>query len=290
MNLRLFTEILGRNFPQLSVDSINQIFGGWDSYVFEINDDLIFKFPKNPEIENTIKKEIRLLPELAKVLSVKVPVSSFVGEHEDKVFFGYRKIQGLPLVSCDYNSADLADQVAHLISEIHGFPAHKALTLGVPKLKWRSEYAGFYHKVKRRIFPLMNASLQEKAVSVLEGFLDNDDHFQFEPVFTHHDLSADGHILCDPKRGEITGIIDWGDAVIGDPAIDFTGLYWDCGEQFAKNALAKYDGMVDDTFWERTVFYYRIGGFYEIEHGQVTQDETHVQKGLSHLSKTLQQV
>ncbi len=288
MNLALFAEILDRSFPQLSVDSIKQIFGGWDSFAFEINDDLIFKFPKSPEIENTIRKEIRLLPELAKVLSVEVPVSSFVGEHEGKAFFGYWKIQGVPLVSCDYHSADLADRVARLISEIHGFPVHKAVTLGVPRLKWRSEYAGLYRKVKKRIFPLMNASLQEKAATVLEGFLDKKDHFRFEPVFIHHDLSADGHILCDPKRNEITGIIDWGDAVFGDPAIDFTGLYWDCGEQFTKNVLAKYVGMVDDTFWERTVFYYKIGGFYEIEHGLLTDDETHVQKGLSHLSRTLQ--
>ncbi len=289
MNLRLFTEIVGRNFPQISVDSIKQIFGGWDSYVFEINDGLIFKFPKSAEIENTIKKEIRLLPELAKVLSVKIPISKFIGEYKGKIFFGYQKIQGLPLVSCDYSSGDLADQVADTIREIHGFPARKAMALDVPKLTWRSEYADFYSKVKRRIFPLMNKSLQEKAVSVLEGFLEDDDNFQFEPVFIHHDLGADGHILCDPARGKITGIIDWGDAVIGDPAIDFTGLYWDCGEKFAKKALAKYDGTVDDTFWERTVFYYKIGGFYEIEHGMVTDDEVHIKKGLSHLTKSLQQ-
>lgn len=212
-----------------------------------------------------MQKEINLLPELAKVLSVQIPNFEFIGRYNIVVFVGYQKILGLPLASCDYNRGSLDDQLPKLITEIHCFPVHKARALKVPKSNWRWEYVEFYSRVRDNAFPLMNETLQEKAVSVWEGFLDNEDNFRFEPTFIHRDLSGDAHILCDPRRAEITGIIDWEDASIGDPAIDFTGVYWDCGKKFTKRVLAKYGGKVDETFWERTVFYYKIGAFHEIE-------------------------
>lgn len=287
MDIKICSKIIEKNFPQIHIGNIEQIFEGWDFDVFEVNGELIFRFPKRHEIEGTMQKEINLLPELAKVLSVSIPDFEFVSEYNKKMFVGYRKILGLPLASCDYSSGNLADQLAKVITEMHRFPVLKATELKVPKINWRREYVEFYDRVRDKAFPLMNEALQEKAVSVWEGFLDDKDNFRFEPVFIHHDLSGCEHILCDPERGEITGIIDWGDAAIGDPAIDFTGIYWDCGEEFTKQVLVKYGGKVDETFWERTVFYYKIGAFHEIEYGQLINDDVHIKNGLEFLSKTL---
>jgi aminoglycoside 2''-phosphotransferase len=162
-----------------------------------------------------------------------------------------------------------------------------ATKLKVPRPNWRREYEEFYSRVKDKAFPLMNKSLQERAASVWEGYLENDDNFQFEAVFIHRDLSGDQHILCDPEKEKITGIIDWEDATIGDPAIDFTGIYWDCREKFTKQVLARYGGEVDKTLWERMIFYYKIGAFHEIAYGQLIEDDAHVKEGLKHLSKVL---
>lgn len=287
MDVELCIRAIRKNFPQIHIDSVARISGGWDSHVFEVNGDLIFRFPKWPETERSMQKEISLLPELAKLFPVRIPDFRFIGEYDKKVFVGYRKITGLPLASCNYGSGKLADQTAKVITEIHRFPVHKATELKVPKTNWRREYAEFYESVRDKAFPLMNEAFQEKAVSVWKGFLDNEDNFQFEPVFIHRDLSGDAHILCDPERDRITGIIDWGDAVIGDPAIDFTGIYWDCGEEFTRRVLATYAGKVDGTFWERAVFYYKIGAFHEIIYGQLIDDDAHIRNGLEFLSKTL---
>ena len=43
----------------------------------------------------------------------------------------------------------------------------------------------------------------------------------------------------------MTGIIDWGDAVIGDPAIDFACLYAWYGKSWLENVLAHYTGKLD---------------------------------------------
>lgn len=287
MNIKLCTRIIEKNFPQIHIDGIVPVFGGWASDVFEVNGKLIFRFPKWPEIESAIQKEINLLPELAKVLSVRIPNFEFIGRYNKVVFVGYQKIPGLPLASCDHSRGSLADQLAMLITEIHRFPVHQAMKLKVPKINWHREYVEFYSRVRDKAFPLMNEALLEKAVSVWEGFLDDEDNFWFEPVFIHRDLSGDAHILCNPRRAEITGIIDWEDASIGDPAIDFTGVYGDCGKDFTKRVLAKYGGKVDETFWERTIFYYKIGAFHEIAYGQLINDDAHIKNGLKHLSKVL---
>ncbi len=287
MNIKLCTEVIEKSFPQICIDKIVPVLGGWDSDVFEVNGKLIFRFPKWPVIESGMQKEIALLPELAKVLSVQIPNFEFIGKHNRMVFVGYQKIPGLPLASCDFQRGNLADQLAKTITEIHRFPVHKATKLKVPYANWRSEYVEFYESVREKIFPLMKNPLPRKAASVWEGFLDNDDNFQFEPVFIHRDLSGDQHILCDPNGAEITGIIDWEDASVGDPAIDFTGVYWDCGEDFTRHVLAKYGGEVDETFWERVVFYYKIGAFHEIRYGQLINNDAHIKSGLDFLSKTL---
>ena len=37
-------------------------------------------------------------------------------------------------------------------------------------------------------------------------------------------------------------VIDWGRAMIGDPALDFVGLLAGCGAEFGERALASYTG------------------------------------------------
>jgi aminoglycoside phosphotransferase (APT) family kinase protein len=50
----------------------------------------------------------------------------------------------------------------------------------------------------------------------------------YVPTLAHNDFGIE-HILVDPAMRRITGIIDWGDAAIADPAYDFGKLYRDLG-------------------------------------------------------------
>lgn len=51
------------------------------------------------------------------------------------------------------------------------------------------------------------------------------------------------HILLDSTGREVTGIIDWCDIAIGDPAVDLTGLFHWCGELFPRSGLSNYTGL-----------------------------------------------
>ena len=75
--------------------------------------------------------------------------------------------------------------------------------------------------------------------------------------FIHHDLTPD-HVLVDPKTGQLRGILDWTDAILGDPARDFAGLAAYRGWSFAEEVLQGYSLPVDKGFQERMRFMARL--------------------------------
>jgi aminoglycoside phosphotransferase (APT) family kinase protein len=68
----------------------------------------------------------------------------------------------------------------------------------------------------------------------------------------HGDL-FDEHLLLD-DAGCVSGIIDWGDACLADPALDFAGLYAWLGEEFVRQVLDHYGGPVDAAIMQQIAF------------------------------------
>jgi aminoglycoside 2''-phosphotransferase len=101
-------------------------------------------------------------------------------------------------------------------------------------------------------------------------------------VLLHADLGGE-HILWDADRGVIGGVIDWGDAKVGNPALDFTGLLDDFGPRFLKEVLGSYEGPADEGLLERTSFYAQLIPVYEILFGLEMRIEVHVKEGLERL-------
>ena len=71
------------------------------------------------------------------------------------------------------------------------------------------------------------------------------------PEFCHADFDLD-HLLLDRETGAVTGVIDWADAYLGDPTIDFAALEIRCGDEFVARMLDAYEP--DD----RAAFHRRI--------------------------------
>ena len=88
---------------------------------------------------------------------------------------------------------------------------------------------------------------------LLRRYLENDTPVSFEGAasLVHHDLWAE-HILVDGRSGRVSGIIDWDDTVVGDPAIDFACLYTWYGESLLENVLGHYTGKLDAGVISRT--------------------------------------
>jgi aminoglycoside 2''-phosphotransferase len=102
----------------------------------------------------------------------------------------------------------------------------------------------------------------------------------------HGDLAPE-HILCNPEAGSITGVIDWGDACLGDPALDFAGLFSLGGEKLVDRVLAYYPRPLDETFRRRVRFYHTIAPAYEIRYALTCDDRLRLQRSVETLSERL---
>lgn len=114
-------------FPELQVNSISEIPGGWDSDVLVVNERWVFRLPKRPEVKEWITKEISLLPQLEPVLPVPVPRFEFVCPEHGVV--GYTKIEGTPLIRGLFPNVAmkrLARQLGAFLTALHRFPVSRA--------------------------------------------------------------------------------------------------------------------------------------------------------------------
>jgi aminoglycoside phosphotransferase (APT) family kinase protein len=85
-------------------------------------------------------------------------------------------------------------------------------------------------------------------------------------VLAHADLGAE-HIL--EHDGALTGVIDWSDAALTDPALDFARLYRDFGPDFLTTALDAYGGLADtEDAMTRITFYARCAALEDLAYGR----------------------
>ena len=101
-------------------------------------------------------------------------------------------------------------------------------------------------------------------------------------VFSHNDLGIE-HIVVVPATGAITGVIDWSDAALTDPARDFGLLYRDLGPAALTAALASYQAGDIGTLRERAAFHARCGLLEDLAYGHRTGLSAYVDKSLAAL-------
>jgi aminoglycoside 2''-phosphotransferase len=268
MDIHSCRRVLESAFPDVSIRSCHAIVEGWDSFVLEVNGDLIFRFPRRQDVVVQQEREIRFLPELSSVLPVEAPRFEFVSRDDSRdppVFVGYPKIRGLPLsreMLCDDGlRRSIARGLAEVLSALHGMPLDGPLIDVFPSStadRLREDYINLYRYALREIFPLLTIRAREFESRWWTEFVADDTNLTYEAALVHADLGPE-HILCDYDRRLVAGIIDWGDALIGDPAMDFAGLLHDPGVEFAEEVLSYYGRETGGNFMSRVRFYHRLG-------------------------------
>ncbi len=93
---------------------------------------------------------------------------------------------------------------------------------------------------------------------------------------THNDLGM-VHILA--EAGRISGIIDWSDACLGDPAKDFVGVLAAGGWPAVHATLATY-GPMPPGFEDRIGFFAWVAPIHDILYGLRTGQPEHVRDGI----------
>lgn len=263
-------------FPGLGpLETFEAVGGGWDVFTYVANDRWIVQFPRLPGTDEMLRREATVLEGLQGEVSGELPAPSFVVE--EPACLVYRRIEGAP-VDDPAAPGIWPERLGRFLYDLHLVPPEFAGLRASGPDPWRGAYRAELDGFARRVLPMLEPDERDAAVRMFRAFVDDDRNFRFATGVVHRDLGPD-HVLLTPD-GDLAGVIDWGDAGVGDPAIDFAWLLHrapDAGER----ALAAYGGAADERFRERARFYDRIGPWYEVTHGLDTDRPAFVRSGLA---------
>lgn len=303
LDLEQVRRAVSDQFPDLRVERVEPLGSGWDNDSFLIDDAWVFRFPRRREVADAIERETEVVSMVAGPLGergVRVPIVERYGQPSDDFpyqFVGYRKLPGVPAddprlglnesdpVANDF-LAMLARHLGAALSVIHGLDVHRAEALNVPLEPYGP---GPWYAEAREIAEdlLTRETASDLPDHLADPIRDCIQWLRDAPpvpadlegplIFIHNDVSPD-HLLVDPRTGRLSGILDWGDAALGDPAFDFGVLAPWRGWRFALDVLDAYDLGVDEHFRERLRFLTRVASLVWLHDAHV-RDEAHLKGG-----------
>lgn len=260
--------------------SLRPITGGWASWTFDVADPdgspWILRIARTAEINAAHRREERILPLLHEALSFAVPLPEHHGEWHGQRFLAYRKLRGRPL-----RAGDRHDAVAGMLRELHAFPVDVASEALGTTSSWREEYARLREEFEQAAIGQLDPPLAAAVRREYDRFLGAS--MDFTPALVHRDLGTE-HILVDPATGTPTGMIDFEDAAVGDPAIDFVGLLATLGDAATAEILSAYGSPIDA---ERLRFYWWLGALHALDYGIANDDDQIVRDAIDGLRKRL---
>jgi aminoglycoside phosphotransferase (APT) family kinase protein len=279
----LVHDVVAAHLPDYRVDSVVPIGEGLDNVAYEVNGELIVRFSRDPDPAR-LDNEARLLAAVAGVSPLAVPQPIFtVAELGCLAYF---KLQGVPLLDLprrelSAHGASIAAVLGELLTAMHAVPVELVTELvdrdEYPLADRRRDAAAAYATVAGRI-----PAMHHRAVETFLNAPPPPD--RYAPVFSHNDLGIE-HVLVDPAGWTVTGIIDWSDAAIADPAYDFGLIYRDLGPAAADRAIRGYRTDANDVsaLRLRAVFHARCTVFEDLAYGIETGRDTYTEKSLAAL-------
>ena len=286
---------------------IHPIKGGWSYWTFEIeyrcrdehtefsNPGWIFRFPRNSVVAENLRKEQAVLPVVAPQVEFAVPCFEYVGTWRGQPYAGYRRIPGRPLSSRPYTHTKLAGEVAESIaaalSSLHDIPASlvsEACGVDPTVEAWRQRYDELRETVRISISPLLDSRMREAVERGFDRFLDKELSTLEDVALVHCDLGCE-HILIGENGMAVTGLIDFEDVTIGDPAIDFVGIYVTYGMEAVERTREGYQRAagvqraMDVNFVNRLSFYTWMASCHEVIYGLEEGRTDLVEEGISGL-------
>lgn len=291
---------LGRHLPGHADAPVVPLGAGLDNVAYEAGGELVLRRPRGDDSGGddsggdgsggddsgarlgAVRREAALLTAVAAVSSLPVPEPVFVDE--PTAILAYRKLPGVPLhLNPVADPVALAAPLAEFLSGLHtalddGDSPLSALVEvdDTPGEQWLADAKASYDTAAAVIAPAQRGRVEAFLSAPPPG----------PPrrlTFCHNDLGAE-HLLVD--GASITGVIDWTDAAIADPAADVARLYRDLGPDVAERIIGRYGGDPDAVGLERVAFYARCALLEDIAYGIESGAEEYARLGLAHLDRT----
>ena len=273
-------DLLAAALPDYRVTRIAPLGEGMENTAYQVDDDLVLRLSKDDDPEATIAREAGLLAFLADYATLTIPVPVFAAG----TAMAYRMLPGTPVFDLpaswrDRNGTRVAAQLGEFLAALHRIPldliADWARVEDDPLSVWLDDAAGSYAVAVNRIPPCHRAAIETFLAAGLP---------KSEPrrVFSHNDLGIE-HVLVDARTAAVTGVIDWTDAAVGDPAYDPGLILRDLGPTALDAVLACWPADERPALAERAVFYARCSALEDLEFGLTPGRDRYAGKAIASL-------
>lgn len=188
---------------------------GTDNGIWRLGDDLVVRLPRIDRAVGQVEREATWLPRLAPLLPISVPEPVALGEPAEGYPYPWAVHRWIPGRAAALDTIDdpvtFGSDLAQVVRRLQRVP-----TDGAPPARNRARPLREYDESTRRAIEgaghLIDA---DAATAVWEQALDAPSH-DGQPVWVHGDLEGN----CLVRDGRLCGLVDWGSACAGDPAVD----------------------------------------------------------------------
>ena len=248
----LVRALLVDQFPELDSASSRLLGEGWDNAVWLVEERLAFRFPRRAIAAPLVEREVAVLPRLAPLVPVRVPIPEQLGRPSERYpwsFFGAQLLPGREPADSQLSECDrvgIGAELGAFLRALHAPDTRKAVdpeeALPLDPNR-RSDMVFRVERTRGELQALAEAGLWQlraKAHEILDAA--NELAPSSDLALVHGDLHL-RHVLVD--RGSLSGVIDWGDVCLADPAIDLV-LYWSVLPPAGRAAFLDAYGSVDE--------------------------------------------
>lgn len=212
---------------------------------FSSGEDII-RVARHLEASRSLRREACLLDRIAGALPLPVPQPTFHAPPDCPPFSVHPRISGEVLTRATWTALPnaarerAAAELARFLGVLHGLPVAIAAACEIPALDPAATADRLLGDGGRFLRMALDPWAWRRLERELKRWITATAASAPLPALLHCDI-APGHLLCDPVTGSLTGIIDFGDTSIGDPARDFIHVYEDFGPELLARVLVHYD-------------------------------------------------
>jgi aminoglycoside phosphotransferase (APT) family kinase protein len=263
------TSLVAGAFPALRGLPVRQFAEGWDNTVLLVDETWAFRFPRRAVTLPAFRRESAVLPQIAPLLPLPIPVPELIGTDDDPAdpwpFTGARLIPGQELADAllaDDARVDAASAVGAFLRALHAPTTRTAVNVELPRDPMhRGHPQARMQSTRETLDQLVTSQVwtRDPAVDTLLADADRLGPPTGEPVLVHGDLHA-RHLLVD-AAGRASGVIDWGDVCLADPAVDLSLAYAAFAGPARAALLAQYGTVGPDQELRARALALRISAF-----------------------------
>ncbi len=251
-----------------------------------INEHLVFRFPRFAGGVSALRHEAEVLRFLRGKVTLPVPDPLYAVLDSDdvgQVFLGYPLLAGepvtravLPALQQSSAGAHMARQAGEFLRTLHAVP------VDVVQDEWpvqdtATHWEQMLDAFRTHLFAHMRPPARNTVEATFASGLRRLAEQGHSPVLRHGDFGA-GNMLWDAQRGGLTGIIDFGFAGLGDPAVDIAAAMT-LGESLFAATWRAYQGP--DSLLEQAAFYRSTFALQEALYGVMHDDPEAFEAGIA---------